>query len=108
MGPSRRPGWWSSTDDGCSPGTRPRNAGTATPVRGPTTTRRGEADAAKDPYFDFAEVGFQIAIVLASVAMLSCRRWAFYASLILVGLAVLLTVNGFALLVAVPGLDGGH
>lgn len=40
--------------------------------------------------------------------MLSCRRWAFYASLILVGLAVLLTVNGFALLVAVPGLDGGH
>lgn len=65
----------------------------------------------KDPYFDFAEMGFQLAIVLASVAMLSGRRWAFYASLVIAGLAAVLTVNGFALLVAVPGLDpgaGGH
>lgn len=61
----------------------------------------------KDPYFDFAEVGFQLAIVLASVAMLSGRRWAFIASLFLAVVAALLTVNGFALLVAVPGLDPG-
>jgi hypothetical protein len=61
----------------------------------------------KDPYFDFAEVAFQIAIVLASVAMLSGRRWAFAASLVLAVGAVLLTVNGFGLFVAVPGLDGG-
>jgi hypothetical protein len=61
----------------------------------------------KDPYFDFAEVGFQLAIVLASVAMLSGRRWAFAASLGLAVLAALLTVNGFALVVAVPGLDPG-
>ena len=61
----------------------------------------------KDPYFDFAEVGFQLAIVLASVAMLSGRRWAFAASLVLAVLSILLTANGFALLVAVPGLDAG-
>lgn len=48
-----------------------------------------------------------MAIVLASVAMLSGRRWAFIASLFLAVVAALLTVNGFALLVAVPGLDPG-
>ncbi len=61
----------------------------------------------KDPYFDFAEVGFQLAIVLASVAMLSGKRWAFAISLVLAVLAMLLTANGFALAVAVPGLDAG-
>ncbi len=61
----------------------------------------------KDPYFDFAEVGFQLAIVLASVAMLSGKRWAFYASLVLAVGAVLLTANGFSLAVAVPGLEAG-
>ena len=61
----------------------------------------------KDPYFDFAEVAFQVAIVLASVAMLSGKRWAFAASLVLAGLAALLVADGFLLLVAVPGLDIG-
>ncbi len=60
----------------------------------------------KDPYFDFAEVAFQIAIVLASVAMLSGKRWAFYGSLGLAVLGVLLAVNGFGLFVAVPGFEG--
>jgi hypothetical protein len=77
------------------------------------TARRHQAEVKlmmrKDPYFDFAEVAFQLAIVLASVAMLSGKRWAFVASLLLAVGAVLLTVNGFALLVAVPGLEaGGH
>lgn len=63
----------------------------------------------KDPYFDFAEVGFQLAIVLASVAMLSGKRWAFVASVLLAVLAMLLTVNGFTLVMAIPGLEaGGH
>ena len=61
----------------------------------------------KDPYFDFAEVGFQLAIVLASVAMLAGKRWAFVASLVLAAGAGLLTANGFALVVAVPGLEAG-
>jgi hypothetical protein len=59
----------------------------------------------KDPYFDFAEVGFQLAIVLSSVAMLSQRRWAFLASAMLAVLAVLLTINGFGLFLAVPGFE---
>ena len=63
--------------------------------------------ARKDPYFDFAEVAFQVAIVLASVAMLSGKRWAFVTSLVLAVLATALAANGFGLFVAVPGLDAG-
>ena len=61
--------------------------------------------ARKDPYFDFAEVTLQVAIVLASVAMLSGRRSAFTASLVLAAVGLALTVNGYGLLVAVPGLE---
>jgi hypothetical protein len=60
----------------------------------------------KDPYFDFAEVAFQVAIVLASVAMLAGKRWAFYSSLTLAVFGALLTTNGFGLFVAVPGFEG--
>ena len=52
----------------------------------------------RDPYFDLAEVGLQIAIVLASVAMLSGRRWAFAASLILALVSAAMTLNGYTLL----------
>jgi fatty acid desaturase len=62
----------------------------------------------KDPYFDFAEVLFQLGIVLASVAMLAEKKWAFVLSLVLAGVALLLTFNGFGLFVAVPFLEGGH
>jgi hypothetical protein len=55
----------------------------------------------KDPYFEFAEVMLQLAIVLASVAILSGKRWAFAISLVLAVSGALLTVNGFFL------LDGG-
>jgi Domain of unknown function (DUF4337) len=55
----------------------------------------------RDPYYDHAEVLMQVAIVLASVAMLSGRRWAFYASLVLAMLGTLLALNGWLL------LDGG-
>lgn len=51
----------------------------------------------KDGYFDFAELLLQIAIVLASVAMLSKARWAFYASLALVAVGLFFTVNGYTL-----------
>src|SRR5262249_20707772 len=60
--------------------------------------------ARKDPYFDYAEVLLQIAIVLASVAMLSGRRAPFYASLGLAAIGLLLCINGFGLFVKVPGL----
>ena len=55
----------------------------------------------RDPYFDFAEVLLQISIVLASVAMLSGKRWAFYASIVLALLGLALTANGYML------FDGG-
>lgn len=61
----------------------------------------------KDPYFDFAEVAFQLAIVLASVAMLAGKKWAFALSLVLSIVALILTINGFFLFVPVPGLDPG-
>ncbi len=61
--------------------------------------------ARRDPYFDYAEVLLQIAIVLASVAMLSGRKEAFYASLVLAGVGLLLCVNGYGLILKVPGLE---
>lgn len=59
----------------------------------------------KDPYFDFAEVAFQVAIVLASVAMLAGKKWAFVTSLFLALIGALLTTNGFGLFVAIPGFE---
>jgi hypothetical protein len=58
----------------------------------------------KDPYFDFGEVLLQIAIVLASMSILTRARPIFYASLVsaLVGFA--LGLNGYLLLFHVPGL----
>ncbi len=59
----------------------------------------------RDPYFDYAEVLLQIGIVLASVAMLSGKRWAFYASLALAVLGLFLCANGYGLFLKVPGLE---
>ncbi len=59
----------------------------------------------KDPYFDFAEVGFQLAIVMASVAMLAEKKWAFWVSVGIGIASLLLTVNGFFLLAALPGFE---
>lgn len=59
----------------------------------------------QDPYFDYAEVLLQIAIVLASVAIISGVAWLVLGSAILGGLGTLLMINGFLLLVAIPGLE---
>jgi hypothetical protein len=58
----------------------------------------------QDPYFDYAEALLQIAIVLISVAIIASLPWlAFFGGAIgIVG--VLLTINGFLLLVEIPGL----
>ncbi len=66
-----------------------------------------DLNQARDPYFDYAEVLLQIAIVTASVAIISTSRPLFWFSLVLAIAGALLTVNGFTLLVKVPGL-GGH
>ncbi|TAN38770.1 MAG: DUF4337 domain-containing protein [Nitrospirae bacterium] len=58
----------------------------------------------KDPYFDYAEVLLQIAIVLASISILSGSAQVFYLSVIAAGLGSLLSVNGFLLLIRIPFL----
>lgn len=60
----------------------------------------------KDGYFDYAELLLQIAIVLASVAMLSKARWAFLISVVLVAVALLLTFNGYTLLIHIGFMEG--
>ncbi len=58
----------------------------------------------QDPYFDYAQALLQIAIVLASVAIIT-KGTAILIASGLVGLAgTLLMLNGFTLAVAVPGL----
>jgi hypothetical protein len=65
-----------------------------------------DRNQAKDPYFDYAEVLLQIAIVCASVAILSSSRPMFWFSSLLAVLGGLSTINGFLLLVRLPFLHG--
>lgn len=59
----------------------------------------------QDPYFDYAEALLQIAIVLISVSIIASLPWlAFFGGSVGL-LGVLLTINGFWLLVAIPGLS---
>jgi hypothetical protein len=58
----------------------------------------------QDPYFDYAEALLQIAIVLISVSIVADQKWL---SLIGGGVGIvggLLMINGFLLLVEIPGL----
>ena len=63
---------------------------------------------AKDPYFLFAEAVLQIAIVMASVSILSRSGIVFVFSLALAGAGALLTANGFFLVAQLPYMLGGH
>ena len=67
-----------------------------------------DVNRTKDPYFDFAEALLQIAIVMSSISILSTSRSTFIFSLLLAVIGVLLTLNGYTLLVKVPFLHGGH
>jgi Domain of unknown function (DUF4337) len=66
-----------------------------------------DVNRAQDPYFDFAEVLLQIAIVMSSISILSTSRAMFLLSLVLAICGTLLSVNGFTLLVKLPFLHGG-
>jgi Domain of unknown function (DUF4337) len=65
-----------------------------------------DLNQAKDPYFDYAEVLLQIAIVCASVAILSGSRPMFWFSSALAIVGTLCALNGFLLLVRLPFLHG--
>jgi Domain of unknown function (DUF4337) len=66
--------------------------------------KKRDLNVKKDPYFDFAEVLLQIAIVMASVAMLGRSRPIFWFSLSLAIFGVLFSLNGFFLLLNLPFL----
>jgi Skp family chaperone for outer membrane proteins len=55
----------------------------------------------KDPYFDYAEVLLQIAIVCSSVAILATSRPMVGVSLVLAVIGALSTLNGFLLIVKI-------
>jgi hypothetical protein len=59
----------------------------------------------KDPYFDYAEVLLQIAIVMATVSILSQSRPIFGVSLTAAVIGALFCLNGFFLLVNLPFLS---
>ena len=63
-----------------------------------------DLNQARDPYFDYAEVLLQIAIVTASVSILSASRPTFWVSLALAVTGTAFAVNGFLLLVRLPVL----
>jgi hypothetical protein len=58
----------------------------------------------RHPYFEFGEVLLQIAIVSASVSILSTSRPMFWFSLVLAALGAALTLNGFTPLFTLPVL----
>jgi hypothetical protein len=65
-----------------------------------------DVNRARDPYFDYAEVLLQIAIVTASVSILASSRPVFAFSFVLAIVGTALAVNGFALVVRLPFLHG--
>ena len=56
----------------------------------------------KDPYFEYAEVLLQIAIVMSSIAILAHSRLMFGFSLVSATLGALLAANGFLMIVHLP------
>lgn len=56
----------------------------------------------KDPYFDYAQALLQIAIVLASVAIISGGSTLLIGSFLLGAAGAFLTFNGFTLMFAIP------
>jgi hypothetical protein len=58
----------------------------------------------QDPYFDYAEALLQIAIVLISVAIIAHLVWLAFLGGAIGIVGVLLTINGYLLLVEIPGL----
>ncbi len=66
--------------------------------------RERDSFQAKDPYFDFGEVLLQIAIVLASMSILTHARRIFHFSLAAAIVGLALGLNGFFLLYRLPWL----
>ena len=63
-----------------------------------------DVNRSKDPYFDYGEVLLQIAIVMASVSILSGSRPVFYFAVVSACLGTLSSLNGFFLIFRIPFL----
>jgi hypothetical protein len=61
-----------------------------------------DTGVAKDPYFDYAEALLQIAIVMASISILSGSRPVFGLSIVCAVMGALLCLNGYLLLIRLP------
>ncbi len=61
-----------------------------------------DVNRGKDPYFDYGEVLLQIAIVMASVSILSGSRQVFYFALTGAVLGTFFSINGFFLIFRIP------
>jgi hypothetical protein len=59
----------------------------------------------KDPYFDFGQAFLQIAIVIASVALISSGNLLLIFSVVCAVLGSLCTLNGFTLLMRLPFIE---
>ncbi|MBL8564645.1 MAG: DUF4337 domain-containing protein [Hyphomicrobiaceae bacterium] len=70
--------------------------------KGKTVEARRDAAMAKDPYFDYGQALLQIAIVLASVAIISGGSSLLGLSFVLGALGTLTTLNGFLMVVRFP------
>ena len=64
--------------------------------------QRRDRAARQDPNFDFAQALLQIGIVLGSVSIVATQRWLLALGVALGGIATLLMLNGFLLLVELP------
>ena len=73
-----------------------------------TLEHQRDVNRSRDPYFDFAEVLLQIAIVISSVSILASSRMMYGLSMILALGGTFLMVNGYMLLITLPFFYGGH
>ena len=56
----------------------------------------------KDPFFEFAEVLLQIAIVMSSIAILANAPRVFYFAIVVAALGALFALNGFFMIFPIP------
>jgi len=63
-----------------------------------------DVNRGKDPYFDYAEVLLQIAIVMSSVSILASSRPVFGFSIVAAVLGAILSCNGYLLIFKIPFL----
>lgn len=61
-----------------------------------------DRNMSKDPYFDYAEVMLQIAIVMASISILASSRQVFLFAVVCAAAGSLLMINGYLLIFRIP------